>query len=229
MTNSGVTGGRQQPERARRERPPYLYVKRVLDLMLAVFLLVPSLMIIAACFLAIKLETAGPAFYVQVRPGLKGRLFRIYKLRTMIVQTHRDGIALSDHERITKTGNIIRKLSLDELPQLYNILRGQMSFIGPRPLLPDYLPLYSSEQMRRHDVLPGISGWAQVNGRNASTWQEKFIRDVWYVDNMSFSLDMRIFWMTIANVIRRKGINAGAEETMSKFTGSNIGQAPKER
>ncbi|MEG2623280.1 MAG: sugar transferase, partial [Clostridia bacterium] len=136
-----------------------------------------------------------------------------------IVETEHDGRQLSDMERMTKSGRIIRACSFDELPQIFNILLGQMSFIGPRPLLVRYLPLYSAEQMRRHDILPGISGWAQVNGRNELTWEQKFERDVWYVDNMSFKLDVKILVLTIMNVLKHRGINAGVNDTMQAFTG----------
>lgn len=193
------------------------YVKRLLDLIFALILAVPSALIIAVCGLAIKLESKGPVFFVQQRPGYKGKLFRIYKLRTMISQTQPEGGVLTNVQRITKSGRVIRKLSLDELPQLINVLKADMSFIGPRPLLPSYLPLYSEEEMRRHDVLPGISGWAQVNGRNAITWEQKFALDVYYVDHISFWLDARIFFKTIVNILRRQGINAGAGETMAMF------------
>ena len=138
----------------------------------------------------------------------------------MIEETERDGIPLSDNERITKIGRLIRACSFDELPQLWNVFKGEMSFIGPRPLLTEYLPYYTKEQMRRHDVLPGISGWAQVNGRNEISWEQKFERDVYYVDHISFLLDLKIFIMTIWNVINHSGINAGIGETMKKFTGS---------
>ncbi len=138
----------------------------------------------------------------------------------MIVETERNGKPLSDMERMTKTGKIIRKCSFDELPQLLNVLKGEMSFIGPRPLLISYLPLYSKEQMRRHEVRPGISGWAQVNGRNELTWEQKFERDVWYVDHVSFRLDMKILYMTIRNVLNHSGINAGVGETMELFKGN---------
>lgn len=163
-------------------------MKRFIDIILALVLLIPSTIIISACYVFIKIETHGPAFFVQERPGYKGKIFKMLKLRTMIVKTERDGCELSDMERMTKVGRIVRACSFDELPQIFNILLGQMSFIGPRPLLVRYLPLYSQEQMRRHDVLPGISGWAQVNGRNEITWSQKFERDVWYVDHMSFPL-----------------------------------------
>lgn len=202
-------------------RKPYWYIKYVLDMLLVLVLLLPALAAVSLCYIFIKMETKGPAFFVQERPGYKGKLFKIYKLRTMIEQTQRDGKALSDMERMTWTGRVIRALSLDELPQLLNILKGEMSFIGPRPLLVQYLPLYSPQQMRRHDVRPGISGWAQVNGRNELSWEQKFERDVWYVDHISFVLDMKILWMTIMNVLKRRGINAGVSETMVPFDGIN--------
>lgn len=202
-------------------RKPYWYIKYVLDMLLVLVLLLPALAAVSLCYILIKMETKGPAFFVQERPGYKGKLFKIYKLRTMIEQTKRDGKALSDMERMTRTGRVIRALSLDELPQLLNILKGEMSFIGPRPLLVQYLPLYSPQQMRRHDVRPGISGWAQVNGRNELSWEQKFERDVWYVDHISFVLDMKILWMTIMNVLKRRGINAGVSETMVPFDGIN--------
>lgn len=199
---------------------PYAYVKRLLDILLTLILIFPATLLIAVCYVVIIVETRGPAFFVQERPGYKGKVFKIYKLRTMIAETQRDGRELSDMERLTKSGRIIRMLSLDELPQLFNVLAGQISFIGPRPLLVRYLPLYSKEQMRRHDVLPGISGWAQVNGRNEISWEQKFERDVWYVDHMSFGLDLKILWLTIWNVLHRSGINAGVNETMEAFTGN---------
>lgn len=200
---------------------PYMRLKRVLDLLLALLLLPLALLIVSLCYAGIKLESHGPAFFVQERPGYKGKIFRIYKLRTMSVETERNGVPLSDMERMTRMGRVIRACSFDELPQLYNILRGEMSFIGPRPLLVKYLPLYTKEQMRRHDVLPGISGWAQVNGRNEISWEQKFERDVWYVDHVCFRLDVKIFWMTICNVLRREGINSGSNDTMAAFTGTS--------
>lgn len=197
-----------------------LVVKRILDIFLAIVLSIPALIIIAACYIGVKIETKGPAFFVQQRPGRGGKVFSLYKLRTMIVETARDGKSLSDMERMTRTGRVIRACSFDELPQLWNIAKGDMSFIGPRPLLVKYLPLYTPEQARRHEVLPGISGWAQVNGRNEINWEQKFERDVWYVDHISFALDVKIFWMTIWNVLHRSGINAGVNETMEAFQGS---------
>ncbi len=195
-------------------------IKRILDFLFALILGIPAFIIIAFCYIAIKAETKGPAFFVQERPGYKGRIFKIYKLRTMRVEIEENGRVLRDTERITRIGGIIRACSFDELPQLLNVLKGDMSFIGPRPLLPEYLPLYSAEQMRRHDVLPGISGWAQVNGRNEITWEQKFERDVYYVDHISFGLDVKILFMTIKNVLRHQGINAGVGETMGRFTGN---------
>ncbi len=194
--------------------------KRILDFVFAIILGIPSLLIVVACYLAIKATTKGPAFFVQERPGYKGKIFSIYKLRTMRVETEVNGRVLTDAERITKVGRIIRACSFDELPQLLNVLKGEMSFIGPRPLLTQYLPLYTPEQMRRHDVLPGISGWAQVNGRNEITWEQKFERDVYYVDHISFTLDLKILFMTIRNVLQHQGINAGVGETMAVFTGT---------
>lgn len=199
---------------------PYMVVKRGLDLCLALLLLPFAAVLVGLSALGIKLETPGPAFFIQERPGYKGKIFRIYKLRSMRMETERQGKPLTDMERMTRVGRFVRACSIDELPQLLNILKGEMSFIGPRPLLVQYLPLYSKEQMRRHDVLPGISGWAQVNGRNEISWEQKFERDVWYVDHVSFKLDAKILWMTICNVLRREGINAGSQDTMEDFTGS---------
>lgn len=194
--------------------------KRVLDFSLALLLSIPASLVVLLCFIAIKSETKGPAFFAQERPGYKARPFKLYKLRSMTPQKEQNGVLLSDMDRLTKTGRVMRKLSLDELPQLFNILRGDMSFIGPRPLLMQYLPLYSKTQMRRHDVRPGISGWAQVNGRNALPWEEKFKLDVWYVDHISLPLDLKIFGMTLINVMKRRGVNADEGETMRPFTGN---------
>jgi lipopolysaccharide/colanic/teichoic acid biosynthesis glycosyltransferase len=196
------------------------HVKRALDLLMAMLLAVPAGLVVLLCAAAVKAESDGPAFFVQQRPGYRAKPFSLYKLRSMLVQREKDGVLLSDMGRLTKTGRLMRKLSLDELPQLYNILRGDMSFIGPRPLLTRYLPLYTPEQMRRHEARPGISGWAQVNGRNELKWEEKFKLDVWYVDHISLRLDLKIFWMTLVNVVKHKGINAGEGETMPPFTGS---------
>ncbi|GHU75252.1 sugar transferase [Clostridia bacterium] len=200
----------------------YPPIKRLLDVVFAIVLIIPVSIIICICVIVIKLESKGSVFFIQIRPGYKGKLFKIYKLRTMLVEAQKNGQLLSDMDRMTKSGRIIRKLSIDELVQLWNVLKGDMSFIGPRPLLPEYLPLYSEEQMRRHDVRPGISGWAQVNGRNEISWKQKFERDLWYVDHINFGIDIKIFWMTIANVLKRQGINVGVSDTMQMFTGEGI-------
>lgn len=196
------------------------YVKRALDILIAAILGIPAAVVVALCCLMVRLESPGPAVFTQERPGRGGKVFLLYKLRSMRVETEKNGKPLSDMERMTKTGRFMRRCSIDELPQLWNILKGDMSFIGPRPLLVCYLPLYTAEQMRRHEVRPGISGWAQVNGRNAIAWEDKFRYDVWYVDHISFGLDIKIFWMTVKNVLLRKGIDAGAEDTMPVFKGS---------
>jgi lipopolysaccharide/colanic/teichoic acid biosynthesis glycosyltransferase len=196
----------------------YSQVKKLLDVCFALILIGVTLPIMLLASIAIKLESEGPILFKQQRPGKNCRIFTLYKFRTMCVETEREGRPLSDLERLTKVGSFLRKTSIDELPQLFNILRGEMSFIGPRPLLVQYLQHYTPEQMRRHEVTPGISGWAQVNGRNAISWEEKFRLDVWYVDHISFKLDMKIFFMTIWNVIRKKGINNTENTTMPLFS-----------
>ena len=199
----------------------YRYVKRIIDFIIALIMLVVlSPLMLIACIL-IKSNNDGPILFKQERPGKNGKIFTVYKFRTMSVKTHDDdGRELSDFERMSKVGNLLRKISIDELPQLINILKGEMSFIGPRPLLTEYLDLYTPEQMRRHEVAPGISGWAQVNGRNTLTWEKKFEYDVYYVDHLSFKMDAKIFLMTIMNVVRQDGINSDAANTMEKFTGT---------
>jgi undecaprenyl phosphate N,N'-diacetylbacillosamine 1-phosphate transferase len=200
---------------------PYLIVKRILDVGLALILLIvlSPIMLIAA--LMIKSGSQGPVLFKQQRPGKDGKIFTILKFRTMVVETEKDGKRLPDFARMTKVGSVLRKTSIDELPQLINIIKGEMSFIGPRPLLVEYLPLYSPEQRRRHQVRPGISGWAQVNGRNGLSWEEKFKYDVLYVDNLSFLLDLKIVFLTIYNILARKGINNSSGDTMPVFRGSN--------
>lgn len=168
---------------------------------------------------AIKMESRGPALFKQNRPGKNSRIFTVLKFRTMATEMEKDGRALSDMERMTRVGNVLRKTSIDELPQLINILRGEMSFIGPRPLLVKYLDYYTPEQSRRHEVMPGISGWAQVNGRNSISWKEKFKLDVWYVEHQSLSLDIKILLLTIYNVLKSKDINSSSDNTMQPFTG----------
>lgn len=169
----------------------------------------------------VRLKLGCPVFFTQIRPGLNGKPFKMIKLRTMTDARGADGLLLPDSERLTPFGAFLRSSSLDELPELWNVLKGDMSLVGPRPLLMEYLPLYSAEQARRHEVRPGITGWAQVNGRNALSWEEKFQLDVWYVDNQSLWLDIKIMWMTLKKVIVREGISAAGEATMSKFTGSS--------
>jgi undecaprenyl phosphate N,N'-diacetylbacillosamine 1-phosphate transferase len=162
----------------------------------------------------------SPILFRQKRPGKDEKIFGIYKFRTMTNDTDENGNLLPDEQRLVGIGKFIRSTSLDELPQLFNVLRGEMSFVGPRPLLIEYLDLYNDKQKRRHDVKPGITGWAQVNGRNAISWEQKFDYDVWYVDNQSFWLDMKILWMTFLKVIRRSDISSNTSATMEKFTGS---------
>jgi lipopolysaccharide/colanic/teichoic acid biosynthesis glycosyltransferase len=160
-------------------------------------------------------------FFLQDRPGKDGKIFKIIKFKTMTDKRDNEGNLLPDNQRLTKIGKLIRSTSIDELPQLINVLKGDMSLIGPRPLLVQYLPLYTKEQVRRHDVRPGITGWAQVNGRNAISWKEKFELDVWYVDHMSFLLDLNIIYLTIKKVFKREGISSGTSVTMEPFTGDN--------
>ena len=170
------------------------------------------------CLIRIKL--GSPVFFRQLRPGMNGKPFEMVKFRTMTDERGADGELLPDAVRLTPFGRFLRASSLDELPELWNVLKGDMSLVGPRPLLMEYLPLYSPEQARRHEVRPGVTGWAQVNGRNALSWEDKFRLDLWYVNNQSLSLDIRILWLTIRKVLVREGISAAGEATMSKFTGS---------
>lgn len=196
-------------------------MKRIFDFIVsfgALLVFSPVLLIIA---ILIYLKLGSPVFFTQVRPGFKGKLFTIYKFRTMKYAIDNKGNLLSDSERLTAFGKLLRSTSLDELPALWNVLIGEMSLVGSRPLLIEYLPLYSEEQSRRHDVLPGITGWAQVNGRNAISWEDKFKLDVWYVDNQSFWLDIKILLLTVKKVFIREGISAEGEVTMHKFTGSS--------
>jgi len=184
---------------------------------LSLIALIPLLLVVA---LTLYASIGSPVFFMQERPGLSGRSFRVYKFRTMSNECDASGRLLPDQQRLTSFGSLLRKLSIDELPQLFNVLKGDMSLVGPRPLLMEYLPLYSPEQMRRHEVRPGITGWAQVNGRNALGWEERFRLDLWYVDHRSFWLDMKILLLTARKVLVREGISAAGQATMSKFTGS---------
>ena len=198
-----------------------LLFKRLFDFLIsACFLLIiwPILLLITA-FLHFANHGAG-AFFTQPRPGKNGKIFKVIKFKTMTDERDVNGNLLPDAQRLTKIGKFIRSTSLDELPQLINVLKGDMALIGPRPLLPEYLPLYSKEQARRHEVRPGITGWAQVHGRNAISWQEKFKLDVWYVDHCSLAVDMKIIWLTIKKVIAREGISSSTSETMEPFTGN---------
>lgn len=198
------------------------YIKRGLDLLLsggALLLLWPVLLVLGVL---VRAKLGSPAIFCQERPGKNGKVFRLYKLRTMTEERDENGELLSDEERLTPFGRKLRALSLDELPELWNIFRGDMSIVGPRPLLVQYLPLYNAHQARRHEVTPGLTGWAQVNGRNLVTWEDKFDMDVWYVDHISFALDVKILWMTVKAVLRREGISAEGSATMEDFMGSEV-------
>lgn len=198
------------------------FFKRLLDFLISLvaLLLVGWLLLLVALFLHFANKGAG-AFFLQERPGKDGRIFKIIKFKTMTDERDADGNLLPDAQRLTKVGRFVRSTSIDELPQLLNVLKGDMSLIGPRPLLVQYLPLYSPEQARRHEVRPGITGWAQVHGRNAISWQEKFKLDVWYVDHCSFVTDLKVVGLTVKNVLRRKDINSATAATMEYFTGNN--------
>ena len=195
--------------------------KKIFDLLL-IFLSLPlTLPIYLLTMLLALTQLNFPILFRQPRTGLNGKIFNIYKFRTMTDDCDKDGILLPDGLRLTKFGKFLRSTSLDELPSLWNVLKSDMSLVGPRPLLLEYLPLYSTQQARRHEVKPGITGWAQVNGRNAITWGEKFDLDVWYVDNQSIWLDIKILWLTVKKVIMRDGINQVGQSTMENFKGND--------
>jgi sugar transferase EpsL len=197
----------------------YPVVKRCIDIVgagLGLIVLSPVLAVVAV---AVWMQMGRPVMFQQMRPGLNGQAFRMYKFRTMSNKWDEEGNLLPDEQRLTSLGKFLRKTSLDELPELFNVLKGDMSLVGPRPLLMQYLERYTSEQARRHEVKPGITGWAQVNGRNAISWEEKFALDVWYVDNRSLWLDIKILAITIWKVFRREGISAQGEATMPEFMG----------
>lgn len=196
-------------------------IKRLFDFTCALLGLLVLFPVIVLVAILIQSKLGSPAFFRQTRPGLKGKPFEMVKFRTMLDATDKHGNLLPDDERMTPFGSFLRASSLDELPELWNVLRGDMSLVGPRPLLMEYLPLYSKEQYRRHEVRPGVTGWAQVNGRNAISWEDKFKLDVWYVDNRSFWLDLKILFLTVKKVLVRDGISGEGEATMSKFTGNN--------
>lgn len=196
-------------------------LKRCFDFLAALCMLVFLAPVIFVTALLVIVNMGTPILFRQTRPGFKGQPFMIYKFRTMRDVVAEQGRLLPDENRLTSLGSFLRKYSLDELPQLLNVLKGDLSLVGPRPLLMEYLPRYSAEQARRHGVRPGITGWAQVNGRNALTWEEKFRLDVWYVDNRSFLLDLKILWMTVMNVVCKKDINYEGHATMPEFMGSH--------
>lgn len=195
-------------------------LKSLFDKTLALFLIILFSPIYIVVSLLIFLKMGSPILFRQKRPGYKEKIFGIYKFRTMTNEKDANGNLLPDDKRLVGIGKFIRSTSLDELPQLFNVLKGDMSFVGPRPLLVEYLPLYNEKQKRRHDVKPGITGWAQVNGRNAISWEQKFDYDVWYVDNQSFWLDIKILWLTFLKVVKRSDISSSTSSTMEKFTGS---------
>ena len=195
--------------------------KRIFDLAAAFFALILLSPILLLTALFVRIFHGAPIIFSQIRPGYKGKPFHIYKFRTMTNRSAPDGSLLPDAKRMTPFGRLLRSTSLDELPELLNVLRGEMSLVGPRPLLMEYLPLYNAEQARRHDMLPGITGWAQINGRNTISWQEKFTLDVWYIDHWSFRLDVKILWLTVAKVFRREDIHQTGEATIEPFTGQN--------
>lgn len=195
--------------------------KRLFDITMSFFgllVLAPVILILA---LQVRKKMGSPAFFRQTRPGKDGKPFEMIKFRTMKDAVDLEGNPLPDVERMTSFGKFLRSSSLDELPELWNVLKGEMSLVGPRPLLMEYLPLYSNEQYRRHEVRPGVTGWAQVNGRNAISWEDKFELDVWYVDNQSLLLDLKILCLTVKKVLIRDGISSEGEATMSRFTGNN--------
>jgi lipopolysaccharide/colanic/teichoic acid biosynthesis glycosyltransferase len=196
-------------------------MKRLFDFVVTAMAAIVLSPVIAAVALLVRIKLGNPVLFRQVRPGLHGQPFTLLKFRTMVDAMDTSGSPLPDAERLTAFGQFLRQSSLDELPELYNVLRGDMSLVGPRPLLMEYLPLYTAEQARRHDVRPGLTGWAQINGRNAISWDQKFALDLWYVDHPSLSLDLKILWLTIRNVFTRHGISAEGEATMPRFTGSN--------
>lgn len=197
------------------------YFKRLLDITIAIIALIVFSPVLLCAGILLFFFNHSRIFFIQERPGRNSKIFRLIKLKTMNDLVDANGKLLSDAERLTVIGSWIRKLSIDELPQLINVIKGDMSLIGPRPLLSDYLSLYSDEQKRRHEVRPGMTGWAQVNGRNTISWEEKFKLDVWYVDHISFLLDVKIVFKTIAYILQRKGINNSGHATMPAFLGSS--------
>lgn len=197
-----------------------MLMKRLFDMFVTSICLISVSPLIVPVILLVRIKHGTPVFFKQQRPGHYGKPFYLYKFRSMTDGRDRQGNIRPDAMRLTAFGSLLRKYSLDELPQLWNVVKGDLSLVGPRPLLMEYLPLYLPEQARRHDVKPGITGWAQVNGRNAISWEEKFKLDVWYVDNHSFLFDIKILWMTVLKVVKREGISQQGHVTMEKFRGS---------
>ncbi len=197
-----------------------LAIKRALDIIISLSAIIVLLPVYIVLIILSFVKLGKPVFFKQARPGLHGKVFYMYKFRTMTDTRDEKGQLLSDKERLTRYGRFLRSTSLDELPELVNVLKGHMSLVGPRPLLVEYLDYYTPEQMRRHEMRPGITGWAQVNGRNAISWEEKFKLDVWYIDNWSIGLDIKILFLTIKKVFVREGISAEGSATMEKFTGT---------
>ena len=198
-----------------------MIIKRVIDILVSLIGLIFLSPLMLIIYLLVSINLGGPAFFLQERVGKNNKVFKMIKFRTMKDARDKDGNLLSDKERVTKFGSFLRSFSLDELPELINILKGDMSLVGPRALLVQYLEYYNDEQIRRHEVLPGLTGWAQINGRNSITWREKFELDVWYVDNWSIWLDIKIFFLTFWKVIKREGINQSETVTMEYFNGTN--------
>ena len=199
----------------------FRFIKRTFDLISSILGLIILSPIFLIVYLIVRFNLGSPVFFTQERVGKDNKIFKMIKFRTMLDARDKNGELLSDEQRLTKTGKILRSLSLDELPELINIIKGDMSLVGPRPLLTRYLPLYSEEQLRRHNVMPGLTGWAQINGRNSISWKEKFKLDIWYVDNWSLLLDIKILFLTVYKVVKRDGINQDENVTMEYFNGSN--------
>jgi lipopolysaccharide/colanic/teichoic acid biosynthesis glycosyltransferase len=198
------------------------YLKPFFDFIISLTGFIVLFPVFLVVLIVMLIANNGSAFFLQRRPGLNEKIFKVIKFRTMNDKKDKNGNLLPDAKRLTTAGKFIRKTSLDEIPQLLNVIKGDMSLIGPRPLLVEYLPLYSNIQKRRHEVKPGITGWAQVNGRNAISWEQKFDYDVWYVEHLSFLLDLRIFFLTIQKVFKSEGINSATTVTMERFTGNRI-------
>lgn len=203
-------------------------IKRIFDIAASAAALIILSPVLLVVMLMVRTKLGSPIFFTQVRPGLHGKPFKMVKFRTMTNERDENGELLPNEQRMTRFGNLLRSTSLDELPELWNVLKGDMSLVGPRPLLMEYLPLYNKEQARRHNVRPGITGWGQINGRNAISWEEKFRHDTWYVDNQNFFLDIKILFLTVFKVFARSDINAGEDITMPKFTGTPSKEKPHE-